>query len=191
MPSLTEVANLALALVEQERISRLDSDTSKPAQLCNEFLPQVRRECLALHPWTFARRRASLPALAAAPSFGWTAQYQVPADCIRVWRIEADDPHEPWDREGDVVLCNLAAPLRIRYIADIADSGKWSPLFVPLVAAALAERLAMPLTASAQAAERVTRALDRARAQARAVSGMEGSPNPAYASANVFVEARR
>lgn len=191
MPSLTEVANLALAMVEQQRISRLDSDTSKPAQLCNEMLPQVRRECLALHPWTFARRRAALPALATAPSFGWTAQYQVPADCIRIWRIVATDPHEPWEREGDVILCNLSAPLRVRYIADIEDSGAWSPLFVPLVAATLAARLALPLTASDAAANRIARALAEARAMARAANAMEGTPDPAYGAAGVFIEARR
>lgn len=190
MPSLNEVANLALAMVGDERVSRLDTDTSKAAQLCNEFLPQVRRECLVRHPWNFAMARASLPALATAPAFGWTAQYQVPDDCMKVFRLNATDPHEPWTREGDAILCNLPAPLGIRYIRDITDPGKWSPLFVRLVAATLAERLAVPLSASQEAAARIAEKLRDARADARTVDASEGTPDPAYDIADVFVQVR-
>jgi hypothetical protein len=190
MPSLTEVANLALAMVGEDRITSLVADTSRAAQLCNALLPQARDAALVMHPWNFAARRASLPALATAPISEWDYQYAVPANCLRVLRVVADDPHQPWAREGGVILCNLAAPLEIRYIAEISDSGSWSPGFVDLVAVMLAERLAVSLTASQSIRAAIVQLRDDALRRARAIDAAEGTPDPAYAPASVFVEAR-
>lgn len=190
MPSLVEVANLALALVGEERVTSLAADTSKAARLCDAFMTGVRDTCLVAHPWNFACQRAELPALVDTPIFGWEYAYQVPTDCLRVLRLDSSDPHEPWAREAGSILCNLAAPLGIRYIARVSDSGAWSPLFVELVAATLAARLAVPLSASQQT--RAALAEERARIlrEARSVDAAEGTPDPAYAPADVFVEAR-
>lgn len=190
MASLTETANLALAMVGDERVVSLDTDMSKEAALCREFMPQVRDEALALHPWNFAKRRASLAANPTAPAFEWTAQYQVPADCVRVLSIQASDPHEPWEREGDQILCNLDAPLQIQYIKRHEETGAWAPLFVRLVAAMLAERLCIPLSASKEQAARIANELDTARRLARQVDAAEGTPKPQYAPADVFINAR-
>lgn len=190
MPSLVEVANLALALVGEERISSLAADTSKAARLCDAFMSSVRDTCLVAHPWNFACRRTTLPALTTTPTFGWDYAYQVPADCLRVLRLDSTDPHEPWAREGNSVLCNMAAPLGIRYIARISDSGAWSPLFVELMAATLATRLAVPLSASQQTRDALATERARILREARSIDAAEGTPDPAYAPANVFVEAR-
>lgn len=191
MASLTEIANLALAMVGDERVTSLETDTSKEGRVCNEFMGQVRDECLVHHPWNFAKRRVGLAALTTTPAFQWSYQYQVPSDCLRVLSIESDDPHEPWEREGDLILCNLEAPLNIQYIRRHTDSGHWAPLFVRLVAATLAERLAIPLSASKEQAARINAELDNARRLARQVDAAEGTPNPQYSPADVFVLARR
>ena len=190
MPSLTEVANLALAMVGEDRVTSLSADTSKAAQLCNLHLPQARDAALVLHPWNFASRRASLPALATTPSSEWEYQYQVPSGCLRVLRVVSDDPHEPWAREGDVILCNLTAPIDVRYIIRITDSGAWAPGFVDLVAIMLAERLAIALTASQAKREQLKSDRMDALRTARQSDAAEGTPDPAYAPANVLVEAR-
>lgn len=190
MPSLTEIANLALSMVGEERVSRLDTDTSKAARLCNEMLPQVRDLCLASHPWNFAVRRASLPALAVAPAWGFAYRYQAPGDCLRVLGIDSADPHEPWQREGREILTDLAAPLPIRYIARITDPAGWAPHFVELVATTLASRLAQPLAASATNRANIMAGLDELRRAARAADAAEGTPLPAYAPADIFINAR-
>lgn len=190
MPSLTEIANFALSMIGDERVASLETDTSKAAQLCNQHMNEVRRACLVMHPWNFASRRASLPALATAPLSEWTAQYQVPAGCLRVLRVVSDDPHEPWTREGDLILCNMAAPLGIRYIADFTDVGRFPPLFVRMMAADLAEQLALPLSASQAARNSIAQIGEDIRRRARSVDAAEGTPDPAYAPAGVFVEAR-
>jgi hypothetical protein len=191
MPSLTEIANLALAMVGDERVTSL-TESSKAAQLCNAFLPQVRDAALVLHPWNFAIRRSPpLPALAVPPGFDYATALQVPADCLRVLRLDSIDPHEPWTREGDTVLCNLAAPVRLLYIGQVTDSGKWAPGFVDFAAAMLAERLALPLAASQQSRAAVAQLRDDALRRARQTDAAEGTPHPAYGPADVFVEARR
>jgi len=190
MPSLTEVANLALAMVGDERITSLETDTSEAASLCNQQLGLVRDTCLVQHPWNFAARRASLPALATAPAFEYGYAYRIPADCLRVLTLFSIDPHQPWLREGDDILTDLPAPLRIRYIARVSDSGQWAPLFVDMVAATLAERLALPLSASQQNRAAIAQLQDRIRARARAIDAAEGTPHPATMPADVFVQSR-
>lgn len=191
MASLTNVANMALAMLGQERITRLDTDTSKPASLCNEFLSQVRDECLVLHPWSFAKRRASLPALATAPIFDWDYAYNTPAGCLRVLWLDADDPHEPFAVEDGMVLSNLSAPLGITYITRVTDAGAWSPLFVRLVAGELAAMLTIPLSADKQLVAMLEQRLVRFRAEARSVNAAEGTPRPAYAPAESLILARQ
>lgn len=190
MPSLTEVANMALAMVGDERIVSLATDESKAARLCNEFLAQVRDRCLVLHPWHFAKRQATLPALATAPRFGWTTAIQVPADCMRVLKLDSADPHEPWQRAGNAIWCNLAAPVGMLYVARITDAGAWAPLFVDLVATELAQRLVLPLSASKENRAGIKADLDRLRAEAKAVNASEGTPDPQYGPAELFIQAR-
>lgn len=190
MPSREEICNLALALIGDERITSLDTDTSKEAKLCLEFFAQARDECLAAHRWNFATARASLAASPTAPAFEWSAQYQVPADCLRVLGLYTEDPHQPWEREGDLILCNLAAPLRIQYIRRAEATGSWAPLFVRLMAATLAERLCLPLSASKEQRARIADELETARRQARQIDAAEGTPKPQYAPADAFIWAR-
>jgi len=191
MPTLNEISNLALAMVGDERITSL-TESSKAAQLCNALLPQVRDAAMVVHPWNFAIKRSPpLPALAVPPGFDYATALQVPADCLRVLRLDSIDPHEPWTREGDAVLCNMAAPVRLLYIARIADSGKWSPGFTDFVAALLAERLAIPLSASEQQRAAIVELGERALRRARQSDAAEGTPHPAYGPADVFVLARR
>lgn len=188
--SLTNVANMAMALIGQERIVRLDADASKQARLANEMLPQVRDACLVRHPWNFAIRRASLPALAAAPTSGFSKQYQLPGDCLRVLTLVADNPHEPFQVEGTAILCDLPAPLGIRYIRQVADPGLWSPLFVDLVATELAARLCVPLSADQQNRAALTQQVAELERRARSADAAEGTPLPAYLPADSLILAR-
>lgn len=188
--SLTNVANMAMALIGQERITRLDGDTSKQARLANEFLPQVRDACLVRHPWGFAIKRITLPALATAPVFGFAYAYERPSDCLRVLTLDADDPHQPFVIEGNTIATDQPAPLGIRYIRQVTDPGSWSPEFVDLVATELAERLCIPLSADKSQRAAIADKLERLRREARSTSAAEGTPLPAYLPADSLILAR-
>ncbi len=61
-----------------------------------------------------------LTKLATAPDFGYDAQYQLPADCLRV--VEVYDTKLPWVVEGRVLLSSESTPVYIRYVKREEDT---------------------------------------------------------------------
>lgn len=135
-------------------------EASEQARQANGVYDQVVRSELESYAWFFAKRQAALPQLADAPLFRYSRQYNLPADFIRLVEFEERwvfhsvryidvNPVAPYEIQGRAIMTDIAAPLRITYLRDVTeDPGSWTPLFVNCVAAALALRLAMPLTKS-------------------------------------------
>ena len=171
--SWTEVVNLALIDLGADRITSLDDDNNR-ASLGATLYPQARDEVLRSHPWNSATARARLAALATAPAFGFAAQYQLPADCLRVLRVNDAEAEDLWKVEGRVLLCDLGAPLDILYVQRVTDPSGLDPLLVSAIAAQLAMRLARALYQSDTMAESMRRIyVDRLR-EARSMDGQEG-----------------
>ena len=186
--SWTEVCNLALTDLGDQRITSLD-DLTKEASLSKLVYPACRDEVLRLHPWNSASRRAALPELAAAPAFGFDHQYQLPADCLRVLHLPDADADTVWKVEGRVLLTDLGAPLSVQYVARLDDPGEIDPLLVAAIAARIALRLCRPLTQSESLLEEMRRLFaDRLR-DARSADAQEGGGD--RISAELFVDARR
>ena len=76
---------------------------------------------------------AQLAADIATPSWGFSYQYTLPADCLRFLSIEARKVD--YQLEGDKILVDDEGPLNIRYIARVADTSRYSPTFVAALAA--------------------------------------------------------
>lgn len=162
MASNVDIANRALTMLGASRIISFD-DNRKEAREVNAVFEQVRDEELRRYNWNFAIRRAQLAALATAPPFGFSLQFRLPADYLRVLQvgdyfppvnlspsIQADD--SPYmienDGAGPVIMTDMAAPLNLRYIAKVADPTVYDPLFVGAFAAKLALEIAESLSAS-------------------------------------------
>lgn len=143
------ICNRALTRVGEARITSLDDQTAA-ARLCKEIYPQVRDEELQSHPWNFARRRATLVALAQAPAFGWSAQYPLPDDYLRLLAlngVEVDQLSEEFEVEGygdsdQVVLLCDADSAKIVYIKKVTDTSKFPPLFKKALSLSLAAEIA-------------------------------------------------
>ena len=143
-----DICNAALIKLGADRITALNENNNR-ARAMNARYAAVRDAELARHRWKFSIRRVTLAALAAAPDGDdYARQFQLPNDYIRL--IEGADIADAADLsdyrsggrqlysvEGRRILTNLAAPLSIRYIAQITDTS----LFVPDFAEALASRL--------------------------------------------------
>ena len=171
-----------------DKIAVLD-DNTKEASLSKLAYPACRDEVLRLHPWNSASSRASLPALLAAPAFGFDRQYELPADCLRVLRLPDADAETVWKVERRVLLTDLGAPLSVQYVARIDDPGEMDPLLVAAIAARIALRLCRPLTQSGTLLEEMRRLFaDRLR-DARSADAQEGGGD--RISAELFVDARR
>ena len=180
MATDTDIVNIALRRIGATRITSLASDTSKEAQVARDLFPEVRRDCLNLHTWNFAIKRAQLTASATDPTFGYDFAYPLPDDFIRMVSVhphdddEASVPYRLEYQEGDDrVLLTNSNQIYIRYVFDLDDVNVWSAAFRDVLAFQLARDLGAALGLSASLAELTDRAFHRKLARAKAIDGVE------------------
>lgn len=78
-----------------------------------------------------------------------------------------------WRHEGDYVYSDQISPRTIRFISDMEDPDWWHPLFVDVMAAALAVKIAHPLTGKRDMIAVAQGAYDRAVAAAKRGNAIE------------------
>ena len=143
------ICNLALGWLGANLIISLD-DAGDEAALCKANYGTSRDATLEARNWTFASSRKRLIPLAEAPEFGYSYQFQLPADNIRVL-VAGNDPKFrddlDWLKEEDKILSDVQV-LYILYTKRIEDPQKFSSGFVHAFAARLASDMAVPLTNS-------------------------------------------
>lgn len=171
---LTTIANNALILLaSSRRIDDINQAGSVAAQ-ARDLFPILIPAMLAMHPWNFALARAEVARSNAEPMAGaWPWQYDKPADCLR-WL--------PWDREqpeffrgveeGRYFLTSHEGPIVVRYIANVDDVSRWSPLFVSALTAELAYHLAETVSASQSMRDRMEARRDNLIAEAKKADGL-------------------
>ena len=126
--------------------SILNFTDSKEGRQCAIAYDSNRRSELRNHPWAFATKRVQLAADSTAPAFDFLYQYTLPADCVKV--LLPADSNLDWVIEGGKILTNWAAPLNVRYTADIDTEALWDPLFYDALAISLAIDLCESITNS-------------------------------------------
>ena len=100
MASVVQICNGALNQLGASTILTLTED-SKNARLCNARYENVRDAVFRHHPWNCLQKRLALPADTEAPAWGFTKQFTLPADCLRLLRIF----------ESPTSCCQSAPPL--------------------------------------------------------------------------------
>lgn len=114
------VINTALRkLGEQPLTAR--TDPSPPGRIANATYDEIRDSLLREAAWNFATKRTRLAADATAPDWGYDNQYTLPSDFLRLMEIYNTSDIE-WRLEGNKILTNLDAPLKIIYIASVAEN---------------------------------------------------------------------
>lgn len=112
-----------------------------------------RARILRLHPWRFLRRTALLETpKGSAPDFDWSYQFDLPADCIRVWRVGKRDQLLPYEMKGEAgvpggVLMTTNAKAPLVYSANV-DEANWPAWFADLMQVCMQARLAYRVTNS-------------------------------------------
>ena len=173
-PSNTSIANAALRILGERELASLD-DKTKAARLLKERFADVRDALLRAIVWKFARARASLERDIAPPLWGYSRQYTLPADCVRLISV---DTAWGWTLEGRKILTDAFAPLDILYSRGITDPTKMDSLFRRVLAATLAVEIAEAMTGEASVLHMALDELSTAWGTAIAVNGQEGSPEP-------------
>lgn len=145
MASKVEICNIALMLVGAETILGLD-DGSSEAEACSLHYESCRDMALQAADWTFARKRVELARLSATPDFGYSYQYQLPSDYLKLIRLNEDTLGKLDYTIEDYVLLTAEKTVKLVYIFRQEDTTRYSPYFVEALAELLASRIAYKLT---------------------------------------------
>lgn len=158
--SQIDICNKALTKIGAARIVAL-TDEVRQARTLSAIWDMTRDVELAAHPWSFAIKRASIPALSTAPAFGWARAFPLPTDFLRTVEVGEDYtlylPNEsgPYfsieqapDGSGTAILCDEASPLNMRYISRVTNPGLFPVLFAEALSCRLAAELALESTDS-------------------------------------------
>jgi hypothetical protein len=140
MPSITQLANRTLQkLGAQSRLTSIDQDI-KTARVLKDAYDQVRRREQRANVWNYTKLRVGLPPEATIPAFGFTKQYVIPSDCLRILQVGntrvdlssldyRSGGEKQFAIENNRILTDLASPLYILYCADVTDTSKWDACF--------------------------------------------------------------
>ena len=146
MASVVSICNSALNQLGAASITAL-TDNSKNARLCNERYGTVRDAVFRSHPWNCLIKRQQLAQDTATPAYGFSFQFTLPSDCLRLLNLDAyNSDHKV---EGRKVLCNESA-LKIIYCSQITDPNEMDILLRETISAALAADIAYAITANLQ-----------------------------------------
>ncbi len=194
MATQIEVANRALSKIGAARITSLD-DNNVQARAVSAAFNIVRDDEIRAHGWSFAMRRTVLSASTETPAFGGAYVYPLPTDCLRLWMIgdwywmgpDMSDYRASGDPvytvEGRSLLTSQPRPadavpgaVRIRYLAQVADTTQWDANFVEAFACRLAVEIADELTQSATKKNGMWQEYDQAIRRARRTNAIELPP---------------
>jgi hypothetical protein len=144
MASEVEISNLILVPLGVDRISSLSED-SPQAKTMNQMFASLRDRELVSHTWSFATDRVQLAQTANTPAFGYSLEFQLPADSLRVINIDTND--YGYRVEGDKLLTDWSTPY-VRYIKRITDTNRFTQAFIEVLVARGQYELCYSLTGS-------------------------------------------
>lgn len=144
MASVVDICNTALNQLGASTILTLTED-SKNARLCNARYTQIRDAVFRSHPFNCLQKRVELSSSTITPAWGYSFQYDLPGDCLRLLRIlDYDSDHKV---EGRSILSNNSS-MKILYISRITDPNQYDELLRETISAALAADIAYAITSN-------------------------------------------
>jgi len=188
--SKIEIFNRALVILGEARVAAPTQD-AKGAREQLAIWDTTRRSLLESYRWSFAMRRVGLAPLAASPAFGFTLQFLLPPDYLRLdfvedffvgigsvdLRLGGEDPYSVEGSTGGmIILSDLANPLNIRYIADVTTTTHYNATFTEALAAKLALDAGWSITKNKTAVGKAQDAFNTAISTAWRVQAIERPP---------------
>lgn len=176
--SATDICNLALDLLSANTIQDVENPTNASEELLNRWYEQSRKKVLREHPWNFALKRAILASDSETPVFGYSKQFSVPADFIRLADVFNDENTSIakglYVVENRKILVNAdGTSLRIRYVYDYTDVATMDALFVDVVALEIALSVAYKFTDNNSNVQRIAELQKMHNAIARVIDSQE------------------
>lgn len=157
-------------MVGAQPISSLTDGTDR-ARLAANLYQVERKAFMRAHNWGCLTVRVNLAPMADAPAFGYSSQFQLPGDCIRLLDVGAEGETLTYRVERKRILYN-GTILPVRYIADL-DEGEWDDAMVHAMQLRMAALFAYPITLSASLASELTQSANQALRDAKNTDGQE------------------
>jgi len=216
--------------------------SSQAMLLAKSLYPQVRDAMLLAGSWTWAMKSGTVIETLPRPEYKWSYRYAIPADCLRVFRVNDYDystGDSSWEVAGNFVLSNadsgtpawvvdrsyevgnavsnngvvyrclvagtikqpgstagwttdwdvwLGKAITLEYVKKVTDVLAFDSLFIDLLTANLAAKLAVPLTGDANKAAllaKETEILGKNPAMRRDSTERKGRIKPAWMSSKL------
>jgi hypothetical protein len=195
------ICNRALARIGQtQQITSLDQANSA-ARACKALFADSRDATLEAHDWPFARRRATLAAIADGERGSFAFAYTLPDDCISPRFIEpaisADDVDDdqvlvdptgvmsggrpvPFELEDDealgTVLLTDQEDAELVYTARVEAVPRWTANFLECLSMRLAADLALSVSKRPQLASMLEQKFEKAVARAASLASKHRKP---------------
>ncbi len=178
MSTDVEICSMALSRLGQGAITSL-ADTDNVSVTCNVHFQQAVDWVLREREWKNAIKRAALATPDGTPVFGWTENYNVPADCLRVLDVRANNLEDytenntRWNHEDGVINCEIDDGIKIKYIYRVAAASIESHI-VAVIALKLADMICITITNSKKLKEGISMEYKDVLRDAAALDGMQG-----------------
>lgn len=161
------------------------------ARLCANLYPGERDSILRENDWNCAIKRDILAPMGAAPAFGFTAQFALPGDFLRMVSIGdylVGMPQcQAFKVEGRAVLAS-GTVLPIVYVYR-ASEATWDSKLVELMTARMLWKLAYPVTQSTSLRDELKAEYVSMAKSARAIDAQE-NPSPALSDDFTLITGR-
>lgn len=178
MASRVQISNRALQKCGiSKRLTTFEDDTQTGRAIrdCYEMLVAAE---LQRNLWTFSTTRVQLAKDTETPAFGYSFQYQLPSDFLRV------APNDPKRRvllndhqiEGRKLLSDDGDAIDLRYVRSGVDEETWHPLFAEGVASRVAHEIIMELKANNTKKDALATEYVKFMADARKANAIEHGP---------------
>ena len=170
MASVVGICNGALNQLGATTILSLTED-SKNARLCNTRFSEVRDAVFRSHPWNCLQKRIEISSSTTVPAWGFSYQYDLPGDCLRLLRIlEYYSDHKV---EGRSILSN-SETMKILYISRVTDPNQYDELLRETLSSALGADIAYAITSNNTTSQNMIVSYQEKLRDARFVDSTEG-----------------
>ena len=170
MASVVQICNSALNQLGASSITAL-TENSKNARICNERYETIRDAVYRSHPWNCLVKRVQLAQDSDTPAWGFSYQYTLPSDCLRVLQIK--DYNSDYKIEGRKLLIEQSEVYLI-YLAIETDVNQLDILLRETISAALSQDIAYAITSNLQVAKLMAEKYQAKLSEARHTDASEG-----------------
>jgi hypothetical protein len=182
MATKLDICNGALVKLGAEPINSL-GDGNKEANLCSLRIDVCTQTVLRSHVWKFMQKRVKLVPLESSPTFGFSNEFQLPADCLRV--LQVNEMQYEYAVEDGKILSDVDV-VQLLYISDDVDYTKIRPDVAEVISCYLAWDIAYALTQTSTDRQQMWAFYEETLRKARSIDAKEG--NREQVTAELYVD---